>query len=1185
MNSKFKVTTSGKQTWNSGIVPAQLDTDILSGSVQIRKPVATFTRASDAYMQDGIKKNSGEPRYLPGLGGKQSIFIEEGTTNLVLNSDFETLAPTKQRVFFDDFNRAGQATFTRSGVANNSITGTQVASGIPRYIPGRFQNLLSTNTSNGGEDGTTTDFGFDGGTTVGTSDTTYVWQGSKSIKVVTPAISGYGVRTKVSGAKGLAGVSYICSAYVYSESSANLVIQLQAFDNSLAYISGSPSKSMVIPAATWTRMSDSFTAPTGTAYLSFKVVNGDATARTYWVDGFQIEEKVISSTTPTDWRLGGSGSGIFVEEGTTNLLTANQSSAETDTTGFDRWQPSGIVELVRDTTTSYFGTASMRVKSTVDGTVLVDTGTSRTSITEGSTYTFSVYAKSQAVSGRKWKVILRWHGSDGSIISSNTTTLLDAQSTWTRLQITGTAPTNATLAECQLHLINAISGEYLWWDGAQLEQKEYATSWILGGTTRNAETLTYPTTSMSPTAGTWEQWVYVNSSIKRQITSPTANQPIIFKISGSVTPNGIEIHHRQDSANWLLRTCDDNNTLSDISMTPDSATPDGWHLFSVTWSTSSAKLYIDGTLKGTIINPKLPSSFSNIYIGRDSGSNNFANTYHDAIRASNVVRTDAEILAYYNATSPLSQLDDKTVFLLNFDGDLDAECTVQAGWNSMSSTYSGKWQIKNNKLFSRMPLYNEVNNGWNWHLVHGDAEWKDVDISCKISMQKQVYVSGCLVGITVRSNGGTDSNNYLSIAYSTSQLTVYKRVNGIHSQVASVSYTTSLNTEYQLRIVVTGTSGSVYIAPVGQSLPGTPTLSFTVPSDVPTKGYIAAYSNYAEATFDDIEVKADVPDWWNCRSGGWSRSIDQPDRFGLTALTTGFNELYALKRTSVRGYSDTNKHTDFRTQYIATTIGSTYTLSFFIKGLISGGSGFQVYFQPKDSNGTTLSTDSVLVISPSSITSNWKKYTVTYTVTAQNSTKMFIWFTLTEGVQGWYAVDSIQLEQKSYATSYHRNDSTKISAVRKDEVISVDATHIPNNCPFTLECFAMTSAPNTKHRVLFSAWDKFYLSISPTGPDKILLSWRDDVMQRTAYSSTPVQNVSSWHHYALVWDCTVAKCYVDGIKVIEINTVLPKPFPTTMLIGRLGVTDYINGCMSQVRISDHARTDEEILAYYNEFMV
>jgi hypothetical protein len=130
----------------------------------------------------------------------------------------------------------------------------------------------------------------------------------------------------------------------------------------------------------------------------------------------------------------------------------------------------------------------------------------------------------------------------------------------------------------------------------------------------------------------------------------------------------------------------------------------------------------------------------------------------------------------------------------------------------------------------------------------------------------------------------------------------------------------------------------------------------------------------------------------------------------------------------------------------------------------------------------------------------------------------------------------------------------------------------------------MTSAKNTKHRVLFSAWNKFYLSISPTGPDKLLLSWMDGT-QKTAYSNLPIQNVSSWHHYALVFDGSIAKCYVDGIKVIEANTTLPNTFPTTMLIGRLSVADYINGCMSQVRISDYARTDEEILAYYNEFMV
>src|SRR5690606_9261968 len=55
------------------------------------------------------------------------------------------------------------------------------------------------------------------------------------------------------------------------------------------------------------------------------------------------------------------GGGIMVEEETTNLLTENQSSVETDTSGFLTGSRVSTATLSRDTTVAWHGSASLRV--------------------------------------------------------------------------------------------------------------------------------------------------------------------------------------------------------------------------------------------------------------------------------------------------------------------------------------------------------------------------------------------------------------------------------------------------------------------------------------------------------------------------------------------------------------------------------------------------------------------------------------------------------------------------------------------------------------------------------------------------------------------------------------------------------------------------------------------------------
>lgn len=60
------------------------------GSLNSHKGLTpTFTRASVAYLEDGTKVETGQPRFEPGKFGR-GVLVEEGTTNLLADGSFET---------------------------------------------------------------------------------------------------------------------------------------------------------------------------------------------------------------------------------------------------------------------------------------------------------------------------------------------------------------------------------------------------------------------------------------------------------------------------------------------------------------------------------------------------------------------------------------------------------------------------------------------------------------------------------------------------------------------------------------------------------------------------------------------------------------------------------------------------------------------------------------------------------------------------------------------------------------------------------------------------------------------------------------------------------------------------------------------------------------------------------------
>lgn len=156
-----------------------------------------------------------------------------------------------------------------------------------------------------------------------------------------------------------------------------------------------------------------------------------------------------------------------------NLLTANQSDVETDTTGLSAITGA---TLTRDTTQAWHGAASLKVVTpgvaTNEG---VGVGRPDTAFQAGQTITASAYLRGAGT--LQFKIVRA-----GVTSYANTTITLTG--TWTRYQISATLPYPLPAGTYQLEITTSGTQAVTFYaDGLQIEAATPATAWALGGAT------------------------------------------------------------------------------------------------------------------------------------------------------------------------------------------------------------------------------------------------------------------------------------------------------------------------------------------------------------------------------------------------------------------------------------------------------------------------------------------------------------------------------------------------------------------------------------------------------------------------------------------------------------------------------------------------------------------------------
>ncbi|WP_042315195.1 RHS repeat-associated core domain-containing protein [Desulfofarcimen acetoxidans] len=396
--------------------------------------------------------------------------------------------------------------------------------------------------------------------------------------------------------------------------------------------------------------------------------------------------------------------GILVEEGTTNLLTVNQSNIETSLDPGCVADGTGVT-VSKITSQAWEGAASIQASCASGGNsyngVNIWKGAQGTgwAVTAGQAYTASLYAKG-ANGGEPFLFAL--YASDLTQLATVTGTLTTS---WQRFSVTVSIPTGKTAVFMIARRNNTTNAVTYYLDGLQLEQKSCVTSWITGGTTRSGEILSIPTANVF-TKGNW------SVELTYKPTKITGSSQILWY---GYNPSSQEIYMLCVDPNYggtldLVVCSKASGTMYTYGIVSTFTLSSGtYYNIMATGNGSTLNLYCNGQLAGSApymetvgVLPPVMGIGCRSYINNSTlyyGSQ--ANGIIDDLRISNRARTATEALAAYQSNQSLP-VDAYTTCKLSFDGAVSYYATDQTGagiesyWHYAGMNLGGGWNASVN---------------------------------------------------------------------------------------------------------------------------------------------------------------------------------------------------------------------------------------------------------------------------------------------------------------------------------------------------------------------------------------------------------------------------------------------------------------------------------------------------------
>jgi hypothetical protein len=345
----------------------------------------------------------------------------------------------------------------------------------------------------------------------------------------------------------------------------------------------------------------------------FWIIGGNA----HYIDNCQIEKRTYVTPYVNGTR---NSQAIWIEEGTTNLA----SYSEDFTNAW--WNQRGNVSFATGFISPFFTNKASKMMD--DATNNIHYFGVNAPLTQGQPAVMSCYVKSAGRTGIRLALdYLNQYanfdlttGTVAGVVSASGNVnagIAKVNNGWYRVWV---ATDSLSYGIQYTYLLNGINtqyvgdgnGVYIW--GMQFEQKRYPTSYLPtsgASVTRNAETVTLPSTLLNLSAGTVVIRAFVDGDI---FTNPSAGSHHLLTLNDNATNNNILALYRGGGTNsFIAQTSNSVGTITNATWTQQVSV--GWHVFAIRWSSSELSIWVDGVKRAFATNPNLPSIYSNSNIG------------------------------------------------------------------------------------------------------------------------------------------------------------------------------------------------------------------------------------------------------------------------------------------------------------------------------------------------------------------------------------------------------------------------------------------------------------------------------------------------------------------------------------------------------------------------------------------
>jgi hypothetical protein len=383
-----------------------------------------------------------------------------------------------------------------------------------------------------------------------------------------------------------------------------------------------------------------------------------------------------------------------------------------------------------------------------------------------------------------------------------------------------------------------------------------------------------------------------------------------------------------------------------------------------------------------------------------------------------------------------------------------------------------------------------------------------------------------------------------------------------YGALTSVAFTPSASTTYTITLSRDTAGALTAKLYSGTGTGGTLLQTLTATDTSLAGGFLIGVGGDTGVVISNASVTAPWAD-------GWTIGGDQRVAWALTAS----NPISGSYSVSAVGVSGVNGYIYY--QYLAVSSSTTYTPSVYYNTSNYGTSGANVQINWYDSSSTLIT-----VVSGGNFTGTnaTTRYSTQYT-SPSNAAKARL--QLNSNSSGTAVFDAVQLEAKSYATPYLRNDSTSASATRAAETLTYPSSLL-NTSAFTISVWGKLSVAKSAYQMLIDLRSNSpingFMGFSNGSAGTFIIS---NYTSQSIVTAT-VSNPTSWHHYVFSYDGTNIYLYVDGVKIGSVtgSGIVNNAANINFLVGNSIVNEYWDGTIDELAIFNRALTDAEVYSIY-----